>query len=110
MSRLHVYVAGPYRQGDPLTNTLAAIDHGDLLWSLGYCPFIPHLNHFWHRRHPRSDQQWLDYDNHWLRCCDLLYRLPGASAGADAEVELARSLGIPVVESLNQLVDRKSVV
>ena len=33
----------------------------------------------------------------WLKRCDLVYRLKGASKGGDEEVALAKELGIPVI-------------
>lgn len=50
----------------------------------------------WHVICPRPEQYWLDYDIEWLKRCDALVRLPGESAGSDAEVAIARDLNIPV--------------
>jgi hypothetical protein len=92
----YIYVAGPYSNGDPVLNTRKAIEAGDLLLELGFVPFIPHLTHLWHLVSPHEIDYWYDYDNKWIGKCDGLLRLPGHSYGADAEVELALHLGLPV--------------
>ena len=38
-----------------------------------------------------------------LERCDALLRLPGASRGADLDVERARALGLPVYTSIDEL-------
>lgn len=70
---------------------------------MGLIPLIPHLTHLWEKQFPHPYQIWLDYDMHWLRKCDIVYRFPGESNGADKEVEEARRLNIPVVFSLEDL-------
>lgn len=101
--RIKVYVAGPYTKGDPLDNTLTAIDAADKLLRLGYVPFIPHLSHFWDERHPHEYQTWIDWCLEWVKCCDAILRLPGESKGADIETELAFGIDIPVFHSIEEL-------
>lgn len=96
--RAKVYVAGPYTRGDVATNVRKAIEAASSLVDRGFAPFVPHLTHFWHILSPRPYEFWLDLDFEYLRCCDAVLRLPGESSGADREVELAKSLGIPVFE------------
>jgi hypothetical protein len=100
---LKVYVAGPYSKGDVAVNVRDAIAAGDQLLGLGYVPYIPHFTHFWHMLFPKPYERWLEYDNHWIPCCDVLLRLPGDSGGADKEVALAQSLGKPIVYSIGEL-------
>lgn len=92
----YIYVAGPYSVGDPVLNTRMAIFAGEQLREMGFVPFIPHLTHLWHLVNPHDLEFWLEYDNEWLKKCDALLRLPGESYGADEEMKLALSLGIPV--------------
>lgn len=54
---------------------------------------------------PRPDEFWLELDNQFLSCCAAVLRLPGASKGADEEVRLAQSPGIPVFYDLHKLAD-----
>jgi hypothetical protein len=101
--RLRVYVAGPYSNGDPQTNTDNAIDVGEQITQMGADPFIPHLSHYRHLRHPHDYEFWIDEDLRWLDVCDALYRMPGDSKGADGEVAYAKAHGIPVFYSLEEL-------
>jgi hypothetical protein len=92
-----VYIAGPYRKPDPCANTQHAMYIATVLLDTGLCvPILPHLTHFWHTTHPREPDVWLTYDAHMLARCDALYRLPGESAGADIEEDIARHLNMPI--------------
>ena len=98
-----VYIAGPYTKGDIALNVRHAILKADLLADAGFVPFIPHLSHFWHMLCPRDYNFWLKIDKEWLKCCDAVLRLIGESPGADEEVELAKSLNIPVFNNVTEL-------
>jgi len=100
MRSKRIYIAGPYTKGDVVVNVRAAILAGNKLAQVGYMPFIPHLNHFWHLLCPRFVEFWYQYDLAWLELCDCLLRLPGESVGADLEVERAKELGILIYWSL----------
>jgi len=100
--RTRVYVAGPYTKGDVAMNVKEAIRLSDELLRRGYAPYCPHLTHFWHMLFEHDYQTWLDLDNEWLTCCDALLRTPGDSDGADKEVALAESLGLPVFFSVEE--------
>jgi Domain of unknown function (DUF4406) len=99
-----IYVAGPYTKGDVAVNVRNAYEAASRLADLGFAPFVPHATHFWHILFPRPYEFWLDLDNQFLPCCEGLLRLPGESAGADKEVQLARSRGIPVFTEIGDLV------
>lgn len=90
-----VYIAGPYSQGDPVTNTRAACEAGDRVWAVGFMPVVPHSNLIWHAMHPKPVAFWYDYDLHLLRRCEHLIRLPGDSPGADVECTKAIEWQIP---------------
>jgi len=92
---LHVYIAGPYDQGDTMENIRAAVRAASRILDAGHYPYCPHLSGFWHFAEPRARRDWLDLDLAWLRRCDVLVRLPGESPGADAEVAAAQAAGIP---------------
>ena len=102
-SRLRVYVAGPYSNGDPQLNTDRAIDVGDAITDMGADPFIPHLSHYRHIRRPRQYEHWIEEDLRWLAMCHVLYRMAGKSKGADGEVAEAQRLGIPVFYEMSEL-------
>lgn len=90
-----VYIAGPYRS-NPIRGTANAIEAGDDLAHLGVIPFVPHLTIVWDAWRPNPERFYLDLDMEWLEVCDALYRLPGQSSGADAEVRRMLDLGRPV--------------
>lgn len=108
MSRL-VYVAGPY-SSDPEAGVAAAIEAGNRLLDLGLYPVIPHMSHYLHQAKPRAYEVWMRMDFALLRRCDALLRLPGESSGADREVALARSLGLPVYACVEALAATFSAV
>lgn len=98
-----VYVAGPYTKGDVAVNVRNALEAANRLADMGYMPFVPHLSHFWHILFPRPYEFWCELDNVFLPHCDALLRLPGESSGAEKEMLLAASLGIPVFHSIESL-------
>jgi len=98
-----VYIAAPYTLGDTFLNIRQVIDVANTLWDKGYLPFIPHLTAFWHLVYPKDYEEWLEYGQEWVRHCNILLRLPGESPGADKEVKLAKTLGIPVYYDINDL-------
>jgi len=99
-----IYIAGPYTQGDPEENTRKAIAAADIVAAAGFAPFVPHLSHLWEQISPKPYQFWIDLDNAFLPICEALLRIPGPSNGADAEVALAESLGIPVFFTTDELI------
>jgi hypothetical protein len=101
---IKVYVAGPYTRGDVAINVRNAFEAADRLADLGYAPFVPHSSHLWHILFPRSYRDWMDLDEEFLGCCDVLLRLPGESPGADFEVCVAGDKGIPVFHSVEEIV------
>ena len=103
-----VYIAGPYTHPDPAANTRRAILVGDEVWNRGFIPYVPHLTYFFHLICPHPYEDWVELDNAWIPMCQCLLRLSGPSSGADAEVSLALSLGIPVYHSIEALVEGES--
>lgn len=100
-----IYVAGPYTSGDVAVNVRNAYEAANRLADLGFAPFVPHATHFWHMLFPRPYKFWLELDNQFVPCCAAVLRLPGPSTGADGEVQLAESLGIPVFHDIERLVE-----
>ena len=99
-----VFIAGPYTGGDVAKNVKAAIDAADKLMDLGLAAFVPHLSHFQHMVHARPYMDWTVNDRAILMRCDALFRIPGISPGAEAEVALAQELGIPVFKKWTDLI------
>lgn len=100
---MRIYVAGPYAHGAPARNVRRAIDAAEALLARGHHPFVPHLNHFWHARHPHDRAVWLALDLAWLPFAEGVLRLPGPSDGADRECRAARERGIPVYGALDDV-------
>lgn len=103
-----IYVAGPYTQGDVAVNVRRAFEAANELADRGFAPFVPHYTHFWHMLFPRPYQFWLDLDSTFIPCCDALLRLPGPSSGADGEVAHAKTLGLPIFHSIQDLLEHFS--
>lgn len=110
-----VYIASAYTKGDTGINVRFQMTVWNLLLEMGCIPIAPLWSHFQHLHIPRPYQDWVDYDNEIIRKCDVLIRLTARervgseiyeqadSSGADQEVGLALSLGIPVVYSVAEL-------
>lgn len=100
-----VYIAGPYTKPDPAVNTARAMEVWHTLADAGLVPFCPHLSHFLHIARGRPYEEWLAHDIAWLKKCDVLLRMPGESSGADGEVDVANSEGIPVFHSEAEVIE-----
>lgn len=100
---MRIYIACPYTHGNQAENVRASIDAAEALAARGHIPFNPLWSHFWEIYYHHEYQFWIEQDLEWLRQCQAVYRLPGISAGADAEVEIARALKKPVFFSLEEV-------
>jgi hypothetical protein len=103
MNGVYVYIASPYTIGDTEANVRRSMDCADTLLDLGYHPFWPLNTHYLHINKQRPYQFWMKNSIAWLLKCDCVLRLPGESSGADAEVQIAKSEGIPVVYSIEEI-------
>jgi len=98
-----VYISGPFTNGDVVENVRSAVMVAEKIVQLGHTPYIPHLSMLWHMIAPHPIEFWYEYDTNFLRKCDCVLRIEGESSGADAEVELAYDLGIPIFYSIHEL-------
>lgn len=99
-----VYVAGPYVRPDCVENTHKAIKVGHELQESGLVTtHVPHVTLLSHIVVPLPEDHWYAYDIALLARCDALYRMAGASTGADREVEYAIEHGIPVFALAGEL-------
>ena len=100
-----IYVAGPYSRGIPDETMAKVADAAEALATAGLAPFIPHTMTFlWAVRYQHPVQFWYDFDMEWLAACDAVVRLPGASTGADKEVEWAIEKGKPIFHSVEECI------
>jgi hypothetical protein len=111
---MHIYIAGPYT-GDGTRkakdqNTANAVAVQKKLTRMGHYPHCPHvmtdhLDNWAAAGDPEAEHRYfLDMDLSYIRrMMDAVLRLPGASVGADEEVQLAKDLGLPVYESLDEV-------
>jgi hypothetical protein len=114
---LMILIAGPYRSGtgdDParMRANLRALEAVALpLWRAGHLPVIgewvalPLLEVAGSTK--VGDALWEEIvypvAHRLIARCDAVLRLPGASAGADNDVKLARARGLPVYERLEDV-------
>jgi len=99
-----VYVAGPYRgetESDVVRNIRAAEAVAIRIWKMGHAAICPHKNTaLFGGLCP--DDVWLKGDLEILSRCDELILCVGweKSKGTADEIQLAKSLGIPVFYTL----------
>ena len=103
MNQIRVYIASPYSIGNKERNVVKSLEMADKLMDLGYNPYVPLLKHFQNKLFPRNESDWIKDDDVWLASCDIVFRMPGESKGADNEESLARCLGKPVCRSIKEL-------
>ena len=108
--KLVVYLAGPLSVGDLRENIQKAMEQATRLMQEGYVVVIPHLDQylqdFWDEVGINMDwgyEEWLAFDFELLAKCDVLFRMPGESPGADQEVAFAMGRMIDVVHSEMEL-------
>ena len=102
LRRQVAYVSGPYRGPTPAAiwqNIMRAREVAMDLWRMGYIALCPHTNTLLFDG-LRPDEDWLQGDLELLRRCDIVVLVPGwrASRGAQAEVQEALRLGLPIYE------------
>jgi hypothetical protein len=94
-----IYVAGPY-SADPIAGTRDAVRAAATLNRSGAVfALCPHTSLLADLVEPMPYDHWIALDLELVERCDAVLRVPGESPGADREVELARSLGMPVFTS-----------
>lgn len=93
-----IYIAGPY-SANPQACVIEAFRFADELEDAhpGIVCVVPHESHYRHLITPRPWEEWIRRDLAKLARCDALFRMPGASPGADREVDFAVDHGIPVL-------------
>jgi len=103
MQRKVVYLACPMRQGHWTDNVRAAAEVGALLIKKGFSVINPMGSWLLDVAVPLRFEDWIENDYGLIAASDCLYRIPGASEGADLEVAYAKSIGVPVFTELIEL-------
>ena len=99
-----IYIASPYTIGNIHINVDVQHMAMDILLDMGFVPVMPLLSHYQHVKHPRPDQDWLDFDIELMLRCDHVLHLPGKSSGADGEVKRAETAKMMVFNSIESLI------
>lgn len=123
--RKRVYIAGPISRGDLAHNINQGTAAFVALAKAGFAPWCPmwscyakpcemivwphgELEVMCHATAMGNDEMvhadWLGVDLPWVECSHAVLRLPGESTGADMETAHAAKHGIPVFESVEELV------
>lgn len=101
-----IFIAGPLESsGSMLRNVSDACAAGAQIMDIGAIPVIPHLSAYADALYPRERAAWLRLGLALLERCDACYRVPGSSVGADAEVDRAGQLRIPIFTTMPAIVD-----
>lgn len=108
-----IYIAGPLSADTVVgvnKNVDAAMKVFHHIVQAGHYPFIPHVSVMLDRmkENKQTYEAWMHYDFVWLCQCNVVYRMPGVSPGADREVEYASSMGISTYYDLNQMFEALS--
>ena len=108
-----ILIAGPYRSGtdgDParIAANLERLEQASApIFRLGHVPMIGEWVALPVLRTLEADvvdgDVMYDTAHRLLQHCDAVLRLPGASAGADKDVEIARERGLPVYFSIDEI-------
>lgn len=98
LARPIAYIAGPLKSPNQTRCVRRALDCAEVAFAEGFAPFVPHMTMFWDVVHQHDEKEWMEWCMAYVRAAKRVYRVPGESRGADAEVKLAESLGITVVQ------------
>ncbi len=110
-----VYIAGPISKGDIVVNVQQASAAFFGLLKGNVAPWCPHWSVYaggmpaYSCPYPEATPSgtchadWMGVDLPWVAVAEAVLRIPGESTGADAEVAEAKRLGIPVFESVAEV-------
>ena len=107
--KARIYLAAPYSD-NPNRWTAEALRAASVLIDMNFCPFVPHLCHFWDFLCPGDYERWFGYVSSWISTCDILVFIDGPSAGVLREVEIAASLNMPIWELQDFLITQSDVL
>lgn len=109
MRRLRIYLCAPLTNANTLSpeeialNADRAAAMGAELLKHGFAPLIPQLTAGHDCLMAVHWALWIETGQAWIRVADAVLRLPGASKGTEEEVAFALARGVPVFDSLADL-------
>ena len=109
MTRLRVFIAGPYSNGDIYSadmrrqNVKVALATASQLAGMGFAPVCPHLLHFIDREYPLADNERLEICQSWLDSSDVVLRIHGESKRSDMLCARAVEKRIKIYKSVREL-------
>ena len=123
MTALLILIAGPYRSGTNgdaalIARNLQRLEEAALhVYRLGHMPMIgewvalPLATAAGSKAVGDTVSETLLYPvaNRLIRQCDAIFRIGGASQGADNDVRLAEELGLPVYRSLSDIPEVEAI-
>lgn len=124
--RRRVYIAGPISKGCLVANVNQATEAFIALAKAGFAPLCPHWSVYskpasysdspfggktdraWCEATAMGSDQmthadWMGVDLPWVSVAEAVLRLPGESTGADQEVACAKDHGVPVFDTVAEL-------
>jgi len=114
--KMRIYIAGPYTPNsnnkhhciqEAAHNVDRAVRIGIELIEKGHYPFVPHLSHYLHVnpacKGDLGQAFYYEYDNSFLIYWAEALFFIAPSKGANAELELAKKLGLKIFYSLDDV-------
>lgn len=94
-----VYISSPHSLGDTEENVNVQHVAFNSLMNIGCYPFAPLFTHYNELIYPKPYKDYINWACEWVIACDALLRLPGKSEGVNAEVSVAESYEVEVLDS-----------
>ena len=99
-----IYLAGPLEPSGRIDYIRAAVEVAEEILTYHCSAIIPHtMTVMWGYAYPKSKSTWLALDKAIIAKCDAILRIPGDSEGADEEMRFAKSVGIPIYGTVEEL-------
>jgi hypothetical protein len=100
---MRVFIAGPYGDDNPKEVIRRNVEQADevarTLMAMGHQVFVPQkMCQGWEDDTRLCRELFIDLCNSFIRAwAEAIFRIPGESPGADAEVRLGRLLGLQII-------------
>lgn len=103
MSKVLVFIAAPYSTPSMSENVHRSAHEFDWMMKTLGDKVIPVslvvASHMHDLIFPKDYDLWLEHCIDMLKKCDIMYVIPGKSSGKEKEIEVAKSLGMPILYS-----------